>query len=220
MPARCTCEPHLLSYESQYDTTRQGEKTLSTTLPLLPTLSFIQEDKALITKAVLLIFSIIGTIAGVLGIFQIRVSTTAMVIRANCTQESMTISQVLHPKPRASCMVEAEIEKDDSYDINLLRFTGAFGFVYLAFLLLAGIDYVSTNNCNPGFCANLTALNGTGVQSQCGDCGYQLLRPEGWVTIMMGILGFAEISFIITFLAHLKRKVTYSMKILYNQTAM
>ena len=132
---------------------------------------------------VLLTFSIIGTIAGVLGIFQIRVSTTAMVIRANCTQESMTISQVLHPKPRASCLVEAEIEKDDSYDINLLRFTGAFGFVYLAFLLLAGIDYVST--------------------------GDGLLMYEGWVTIMMGILGFAEISFIITFLAHLKRKVTF-----------
>ena len=100
----------------------------------------------------------------------------------------MTISQVLHPKPRASCIAEAEIEKDDSYDINLLRFTGSFGFVYLAFFLLAGIDYVS---------------------SQTG-----LMRPEGWVTIVMGILGFAEISFIITFLAQLKRKVMYSIEIL------
>ena len=192
MPARCTCEPHLLSYESQYDTTRQGEKTKSTTLPLLPTPSFIQEDKALFTKAVLLIFSIIGTIAGVLGIFQIRVSTTAMVIRANCTQESMTISQVLHPKPRATCIVEAEIEKDDSYDINLLRFTGTFGFVYLAFLLLAGIDYVSAPPLRVPY----------------SSTGRVLAPEEGWVTIMMGILGFVEISVIITFLAQLKRKVT------------
>ena len=109
----------------------------------------------------------------------------------------MTISQVLHPKPRASCIVEEEIEKDDSYDINLLRFTGSFGFVYLAFFLLAGIDYVSSHYCNERICTE------TG-----------LMRPEGWVTIMMGILGFAEISFIITFLAQLKRKVIYSMEIL------
>ena len=126
-----------------------------------------------------------------------------MVIRANSYEKVTTILQTLHPKPRAKSLVEAEIEKDDSYDINLLRFTGSFGLVYLAFLLLAGIDYVSSNNCNPDFCTTAT-----GVQSNCGECGYQLLRPEGWVTIMMGILGFAEISAIITFLAQLKRKVT------------
>ena len=140
------------------------------------------------TKAVLLAFSVIGTIAGMLGIYQIRASTL-MVTKVNCT-ENITTLKVLHPKPRATCIVEAEIEKDDSYDVNLLRFTGSFGFVYLAFLLLAGIDYVST--------------------------GDGLLMYEGWVTIMMGILGFVEISFIITFLAQLKRKVTYSIKPLRN----
>ena len=149
----------------------------------------------------LLIFSIIGTIAGLLGIYEIRVSTS-IVIRSN-SAENVTILQTLHPKPRAISLVEAEIEKDDSYDINLLRFTGTFGFVYLAFLLLAGIDYLSTNYCNDQACWR--------------DSNIGLQRPEGWVTIMMGTLGFAEISSIITFLAQLKRKVTYSMNCLKKQ---
>ena len=73
-------------------------------------------------------------------------------------------------------MVTAEVEIDDSYDINLLRFTGAFAFVYLAFILHAGIDHA--------LCV---------------------------VSITMGVLGFVEISAIITFLAELKRKVTHFM---------
>ena len=86
-------------------------------------------------------------------------------------------------------MFESEMEEDDSFDINLLRFTGSFGFVYLAFTFLAGLDHATSGRVSLG----------------------PLQVNEGWVSIVMGTLGLIEISVIITFLAELKRKVTNFM---------
>jgi len=122
-----------------------------------------KEFKAIFTKVVLLLFSIIGIIAALSGLFQIK---------------------KIARKPRTTGLFEAEMEKDDSYDINLLRFTGSFGFVYLAFTFLAGLDHATSGRVSLG----------------------PLQVNEGWVSIVMGTLGLIEISVIITFLAELKRK--------------
>ena len=94
-----------------------------------------QEFKAILTKMTLILFSVTGIIAALLGLWQIKVSFTTLYY-VNIPGSN---SQRIDRKPEATCHVTTEMQNDDSYDINLLRFTGAFAFVYLAFILLAGL---------------------------------------------------------------------------------
>ena len=74
-----------------------------------------------------------------------------------------------------------EEEEQDIFDITLLRFLAAFVYVYLAFELIAGIVQVSSGHLNEFF--------------------------PGWVTIILGLLGIAEVTALLIFLIELKRKV-------------
>ena len=74
-----------------------------------------------------------------------------------------------------------EEEEQDIFDITLLRFLAAFVYVYLAFELIAGIVQVSSGHLNEFF--------------------------PGWVTIILGLLGIAEVTALLIFLMELKRKV-------------
>ena len=80
-----------------------------------------------------------------------------------------------------TCAADVEEEEKDNFDISLLRFTAAFAYVYLAFVLVAGIVQVSSGHLNDFF--------------------------PGWVSIMLGLLGIAEVTALLIFLMELKRKV-------------
>ena len=105
---------------------------------------------------------------------------------------SFILQNIGHEPQTPTCLSEADKEEEveDSYVINLLRFTGSFGFVYCAFAFLAGSDHATS-----------------GGRVSLGPWG---AVHEGLVSIVMGILGLVEIAAIITFLAELKRKVIYS----------
>ena len=76
-----------------------------------------------------------------------------------------------------------EEEEQDIFDITLLRILAAFVYVYLAFELIAGVVQVSSGHLNDFF--------------------------PGWVSIMVGLLGIAEVTALLIFLMELKRKVRF-----------
>ena len=80
-------------------------------------------------------------------------------------------------------LARLEEEENDNFDISLLRFTAAFAYVYLAFVLIAGVVQVSSGHLNDFF--------------------------PGWVSIMVGLLGIAEVTALLIFLMELKRKVRF-----------
>ena len=81
----------------------------------------------------------------------------------------------------ATCAADLQQEEDDDTDITLLRFTAAFVYVYLAFVLIAGIIQLSSGHLNEFF--------------------------SGWVSVLNGILGISETTALLLFLMELKGKV-------------
>ena len=81
----------------------------------------------------------------------------------------------------ATCAADFEEEESDDFDISLLRFLAAFVYVYLAFDLIAGIVQVSSGHLDEFF--------------------------PGWVSVLLALLGIAEVTALLCFLMELKRKV-------------